>query len=90
MQISISVCCCRCEWRLLKLVFLTELPIWNYDGSSTYQADGSNSDIYLHPCAIYRDPFLCGNNVLVLCETFKYNGKPTGKIKNLNLNIIII
>merc|ERR1711988_1437430 len=23
-----------------------ELPIWNYDGSSTYQAEGSNSDTY--------------------------------------------
>ena len=27
-----------------------ELPIWNYDGSSTYQAEGSNSDTYLYPC----------------------------------------
>lgn len=62
--------------------FSTELPIWNYDGSSTYQADGSNSDIYLHPCAIYKDPFLCGNNILVLCETYKYNGKTTGKLTN--------
>merc|ERR1711964_376699 len=34
-----------------------ELPIWNYDGSSTGQAEGSNSDVYLYPCAIYRDPF---------------------------------
>merc|ERR1711953_514791 len=35
-----------------------ELPIWNYDGSSTGQAEGSNSDVYLYPCAIYRDPSL--------------------------------
>jgi len=54
-----------------------ELPIWNYDGSSTYQAEGSNSDVYLHPVAIYKDPFLQGNNKLVMCETYKYNKKPT-------------
>ncbi|OXA57898.1 glutamine synthetase [Folsomia candida] len=54
-----------------------ELPIWNYDGSSTYQAEGSNSDVYLHPVALYKDPFLQGNHKLVLCETYKYNKKPT-------------
>ena len=59
-------------------IHLLELPIWNYDGSSTYQAEGSNSDVYLYPCALYADPFLQGNNKLVLCDTYKYNKKPTG------------
>lgn len=54
-----------------------ELPIWNYDGSSTYQATGTNSDTYLHPVAIYRDPFRQGNHILVLCETYKFDGSPT-------------
>merc|ERR1712037_815452 len=35
---------------------LADLPIWNYDGSSCYQAEGSNSDTYLHPVKMYRDP----------------------------------
>ena len=38
----------------------SELPIWNYDGSSTYQAEGSNSDTYLQPVKIYPDPFRGG------------------------------
>ncbi|XP_043203026.1 glutamine synthetase-like isoform X1 [Amphibalanus amphitrite] len=54
----------------------SELPIWNFDGSSTGQAEGSNSDVYLYPVALYRDPFRLGNNKLVLCETYKHNRKP--------------
>lgn len=53
-----------------------DLPIWNFDGSSTYQAEGCNSDVYLHPVALFRDPFRKGKNKLVLCETYQYNHKP--------------
>lgn len=38
------------------------MPIWNFDGSSTGQAPGENSDVYLRPCAVYPDPFRRGNN----------------------------
>lgn len=58
-----------------------DLPWWNFDGSSTGQAEGSNSDIYLKPVAIYKDPFMLSNNILVMCETYKYNKEPTGKSK---------
>jgi len=45
-----------------------ELPIWNYDGSSTGQAPGSNSEVLLKPVAIYPDPFRREPNIMVLCE----------------------
>jgi len=54
----------------------SELPIWNFDGSSTGQAEGSNSDVYLQPVALYRDPFRLGENKIVLCETYKHNKEP--------------
>lgn len=53
------------------------MPVWNYDGSSTYQARGTNSDVYLYPVAIYKDPFRQGGNVLVMCETINHDGTPT-------------
>lgn len=62
------------------MTFSSECPVWNYDGSSTYQAEGSNSDMYLHPVALYSDPFRMGKNKLVMCEVFKYNGKPAGNV----------
>ena len=34
---------------------LEEIPIWSFDGSSTEQADGADSDCLLKPVAIYPD-----------------------------------
>jgi len=58
-----------------------ELPIWNFDGSSTGQAEGSNSDVYLYPVTMYRDPFRLGDNKIVICETYKHNKLPTDSNK---------
>lgn len=54
-----------------------DLPIWNFDGSSTGQAKGSNSDVYLHPIRLFDDPFRKANHKLALCETISYDGIPT-------------
>jgi glutamine synthetase len=43
----------------------SKLPKWNYDGSSTGQAPGEDSEVILYPQAIFKDPFRKGNNILV-------------------------
>ena len=47
-----------------------ELPIWNYDGSSTEQAPGSDSEVLIRPVAIFNDPFRGAPHKLVWCEGF--------------------
>ena len=44
------------------------LPIWGFDGSSTNQAPGSNSDCVLKPVFSCPDPIRGGDHVLVMCE----------------------
>ena len=36
---------------------VADLRDWNFDGSSTGQAPGDDSEVILQPKAIYRDPF---------------------------------
>lgn len=43
---------------------------WGFDGSSTGQATGDNSDVVLKPVFQIPDPIRGGKNVMVLCETF--------------------
>ena len=47
-----------------------ELPIWNYDGSSTEQAPGSDSEVLIRPVAMFNDPFRGHPHKLVMCEGF--------------------
>eukprot|EP00392_Amoebophrya_sp_AT5.2_P006398 g6410.t1 len=44
------------------------LPVWNFDGSSTEQAPGSDSEVLLVPRCVFKDPFRKGQNVLVMSE----------------------
>src|SRR5947207_16878 len=54
---------------------LDELPLWNFDGSSTRQADGSSSDCFLKPVALFPDP--ARNHArLVMCEVLLPDGTP--------------
>jgi glutamine synthetase len=51
-------------------------PIWAFDGSSTNQAPGSNSDCVLQPVFICPDPIRGSDNKLVLCEVLLTDMKP--------------
>jgi glutamine synthetase len=45
-----------------------ELKTWNYDGSSTEQAPGSDSEVLIKPVAMFNDPFRGAPHKLILCE----------------------
>ena len=51
-------------------------PIWGFDGSSTEQAPGSNSDCVLKPVFVCPDPIRGGDNKLALCEVLLTDMSP--------------
>ena len=52
---------------------LEECPMWNFDGSSTEQAEGNASDCLLKPVALFPDP--CRkNSFLVMTEVLNADG----------------
>jgi glutamine synthetase len=53
-----------------------ELPIWGFDGSSTQQAPGDNSDCVLRPVFSCPDPIRGGDDVLVLAEVLDTEMQP--------------
>ena len=55
---------------------LDQIPDWNFDGSSTRQASGDNSEIWLVPRAFYPDPLRSQGNILVLCDTWRPDSAP--------------
>ncbi|GAY46868.1 hypothetical protein CUMW_100300 [Citrus unshiu] len=62
----------------------TKLPKWNYDGSSTNQAPGDDSEVILYPQTVFKDPFRRGNNILVMCDAYTPAGEPIPTNKRFN------
>ena len=52
---------------------LDQLPDWGFDGSSTQQAEGGDSDCVLKPVALYPDGTR-ENGILVMCEVMLPDG----------------
>ena len=53
---------------------VAQCPVWGFDGSSTNQAPGDNSDCVLKPVRIYESPL--ENSQLVLCEVWNTDDTP--------------
>lgn len=74
---------CRSKTRTLpasKAKSVETIPKWNFDGSSTGQAPGDDSEVILRPCRIFKDPFRPRtdgvDNILVMCDTYTPLGQP--------------
>jgi glutamine synthetase len=63
-----------------KVESVDTLPSWNFDGSSTDQAPGDDSEVILKPQRIFSDPFRPrsdgAKNILVMCDTYTPSGEP--------------
>ena len=55
---------------------INDCPEWGFDGSSTNQAPGDNSDCVLKPMKLYENPMEKENSFLVLCEVWDVDGNP--------------
>jgi glutamine synthetase len=62
----------KCRTLSKAVTDLSELSEWNYDGSSTEQAVTENSEVILKPVSYFPDPFRGGDNILVMCSTYKW------------------
>lgn len=52
-----------------------ELPLWSFDGSSTNQASGDNSDCILKPVKVIYDPQRT-SSFIAMCEVMNADGTP--------------
>jgi len=55
---------------------ITDFPEWSFDGSSTNQAGGHDSDCLLNPVYFVKDPIRGEGNYLVMAEVLNPDGTP--------------
>ena len=66
---------------------LDDIPLWNYDGSSTGQATTEDSEIILKPQAMFKCPFR-KTGLLIMCDTYDTQNNPLPSNNRYNANII--
>jgi glutamine synthetase len=63
------------EFKENHTIVITDFPEWNFDGSSTGQAEGRDSDVLLRPVSMYNNPFITWcESYLVMCECLNKDG----------------
>jgi len=70
---------------LTKVPTLEDFPQWSFDGSSTYQASGHDSDLTLQPVCFVDDPIAGPGNYLALCEVLNPDDTPHPSNKRARL-----
>ena len=70
------------------VVELNQLPDWNYDGSSTGQASGDDSEVIIKPKFVCPCPFRRSSGILVLCDTYKPSDEPLSNNHRVKANDI--
>lgn len=68
---------------------LEDFPEWSFDGSSTNQATGDDSDCILKPVNFITDPTRGEGNYLVMCEVFDPDGTPHESNSRAQLRIVL-
>ena len=66
----------RSKTKIVESAELADLPIWGFDGSSTNQAPGDQSDCVLRPVFVCPDPIRGGDDVLVMCDVLLADMSP--------------
>ena len=61
------------DWETEASLTLKDIPEWNFDGSSTRQAPGSDSECLLKPVRIYSSD---DHSYIVMCEVMNPDGTP--------------
>lgn len=83
----------RCKTRIVSHpkgdITLADFPEWGFDGSSTNQSHGHDSDLILQPVFFVRDPLLSEHDYLVLCEVLNPDGTPHPTNKRAKLREIL-
>ena len=66
-----------------------EFPEWGFDGSSTNQSPGENSDLILKPIRFVPDPTRDSNSdFLVLCEVLNTDSEKTPHASNTRAGLV--
>ncbi|KAF6261552.1 glutamine synthetase [Scenedesmus sp. NREL 46B-D3] len=66
----------KCMMQPIESLNPADFPDWSYDGSSTGQAKGNNSDCIIKPVRVVPDPIRGAPHLLVMCEVLSPNGEP--------------